>query len=191
MDALVSARTRKTKTPSAVYVVFRALETLRMRGSRHAGHIRRGRPIMHVLRVYAPAEPITMEKIIMIVNNENNCSKNNDSTCESCDDANAQDPNRCQSTQCKTRAACNTQSIPSDLVFGSDVSRKLRLLKPNLRMMCSSKAAATSTVAKISHTSKTRPRTKLETGATHEHKPCPLSSSPWGVLFQKSHFAFE
>ena len=37
--------------------------TLRMCGSCHAGHIRRGRPGVRVLRVYAPAEPITINAI--------------------------------------------------------------------------------------------------------------------------------
>ena len=48
------------KTRCVVYAVFRALGTLRTCGSCHAGHIRRGRPSMHFLRVYAPAEPVTI-----------------------------------------------------------------------------------------------------------------------------------
>ena len=55
------------KTRCVVYAVFRALETLRMCGSCHAGHIRRGRPSMHFLRVYAPAEPITMIIVVMTI----------------------------------------------------------------------------------------------------------------------------
>ena len=43
-----------------VYAVFWALETLRMCGPCHAGHIRKGRPRTHFLRVYAPAEPSTI-----------------------------------------------------------------------------------------------------------------------------------
>ena len=48
-----------------LYAVLQALETLRMCGSCHAGHVRRGRPSIHFLHVYAPAEPIT--KIIQVV----------------------------------------------------------------------------------------------------------------------------
>ena len=79
MDALVSACSWNTngimfwawmlrlwsavahrQTQCVVYAVFRARGTPRMCGSSHAGHIRRGRPSMHFLRVYAPAEPRTM-----------------------------------------------------------------------------------------------------------------------------------
>ena len=54
------------KTRCVVYAVFRALETLPTCGSCHAGHIRRGRPSMHFLRVYVPAEPITITITIAI-----------------------------------------------------------------------------------------------------------------------------
>ena len=59
MDALAFAFALPRKTRCVVYAVFRAPETLRMRGSCHANHIRRGRPGVHFLRVYAPAEPLT------------------------------------------------------------------------------------------------------------------------------------
>ena len=72
MDALLIGCSRTWKNAMHGTPVFRAFETPRMRGSSHAGHIRRGRPSMHFLRVYAPAEPITtvvkiMVEIIMII----------------------------------------------------------------------------------------------------------------------------
>ena len=68
MDALVIACTRTWRTTMVVYAVFWALETLRMCGPCHAGHIRKGRPRTHFLRVYAPAEPRTI--LVAIASNK-------------------------------------------------------------------------------------------------------------------------
>ena len=65
MDAGLSDAVEHGKTRCAVYAVFRALETPRLRGSSHSGHIRRGRP--HLLRVYPPATPITIAIIVIVV----------------------------------------------------------------------------------------------------------------------------
>ena len=56
----LSSAVAHRQTQCVVYAVFRARGTPRMCGSSHAGHIRRGRPSMVLLRVYAPAEPITI-----------------------------------------------------------------------------------------------------------------------------------
>ena len=53
VDALAKARTRTWK--NAMCSLCNSFDT-----PNHAGHIRRGRPSMHLLRVYAPAEPISI-----------------------------------------------------------------------------------------------------------------------------------
>ena len=98
MDALVSVGSRNTnvimvwawmlwisdavvhgQTRCVVYAVFRALKTPRMCGSSHAGHIRRGRPSMHCLRVYALWGPITTRRIIIRNTNNSRGSRNSSS----------------------------------------------------------------------------------------------------------------
>ena len=59
------------KTTMCGNAIFRALEAPRMCGLSHAGHIRRGRPSMHLLGVYAPLEPIsisiTLKEITIVI----------------------------------------------------------------------------------------------------------------------------